>query len=92
MRKPRLDGPGDGATSFLPGGGVSWSGGYRRPFGSGGINHPSAPVVSGALCGDVDLDLGRAAAIVGEARIPADPTDLHPLATIISYPQAHYTN
>jgi hypothetical protein len=27
-------------------------------------------VVSGALCGDVDLDLGRAA-IVGEARIPA---------------------
>jgi hypothetical protein len=26
--------------------------------------------MSGALCGDVDLDLGRAA-IVGEARIPA---------------------
>jgi hypothetical protein len=29
-----------------------------------------SPVVSGALCGDVDLDLGRAAS-VGEARIPA---------------------
>ncbi|MBV9139588.1 MAG: hypothetical protein JO115_01465 [Pseudonocardiales bacterium] len=28
------------------------------------------PVVSGALCGDLDLDLGRAAT-VGEARIPA---------------------
>jgi hypothetical protein len=36
----------------------------------GEINCPSSPVVSGALCGDVDLDLGRAAS-VGEARIPA---------------------
>ena len=41
-----------------------------RPFGSGGDQLPECPVVSGALCGDVDLDLGRAAS-VGEARIPA---------------------
>jgi hypothetical protein len=36
----------------------------------GEINRPSALVVSGVLCGEVDLGLSRAA-IVGEARIPA---------------------
>lgn len=43
---------------------------HKRPFGSGGGQPRERPVVSGALCGDVDLDLGRAAS-VGEAWVPA---------------------